>query len=144
VVRAFELDVGDGGSFQAGEEDTPEAVTDGGAEAALEGLGHEFPIGVGGNVRITDNPGRQFQTTPTNSHVKFSFCDRSRIAEGSRPDHWGPSVLPPRREALVLEFRVQESQFRYEIRIFLISERRLYRFTLDAFSEAGNRYAGAG
>jgi hypothetical protein len=75
VVRALELDVGDGRAFEAGQQDPAEAVADRRPEAALEGLGGELSVGVGGNLLVTNDARRQFQTTPTNSH-DFLLCGR--------------------------------------------------------------------
>ena len=50
------LDVGDGRAFEAGEQDAAEAVADRRAEAALERLGGEFAVGVGGNLLVPDHP----------------------------------------------------------------------------------------
>jgi hypothetical protein len=47
VIRAFELDVRDGGAFQRAEQDSPQAVANGGSKAALKRLGGEFCICVG-------------------------------------------------------------------------------------------------
>jgi len=48
VVGAFDFDLADGRAFQRGKQDPPQAVADGGAKAALKGLGGEFAIGVRG------------------------------------------------------------------------------------------------
>jgi hypothetical protein len=68
VLRAFEADVGDGRAFQAAEQNSPQAVADGGAEAAFKRLGGEFSVHFGGNLLVANDPGRQLQSTPTNSH----------------------------------------------------------------------------
>ena len=45
VLGAVQLDLRDRAAFQAGQEDAPQAVADGHAEAALEGLGDELAVG---------------------------------------------------------------------------------------------------
>jgi hypothetical protein len=73
VVRALDADVGDGRAFEAGEEDSPERISDGGAEAAFEGLGGEFRVLIGGDLMVAQDARGQFETAPTNSHDAFSW-----------------------------------------------------------------------
>src|SRR5688572_13477158 len=82
MISALELDMSDGRAFERGKQDTPQAVADGRAEAALERLSGELAIRIGGNLLITDDPRRQFQSTPTNSHCVILLCitlDRGRF-----------------------------------------------------------------
>jgi hypothetical protein len=44
--------VRDGRAFERAEQDAAQAVADGGAEAALKGLGGELAVGVGGNLLV--------------------------------------------------------------------------------------------
>jgi hypothetical protein len=39
--------MGDGRAFKRTEQDSPQAVADGGAEAALKGFGGKFSVGIG-------------------------------------------------------------------------------------------------
>ena len=68
VLDALDLDLGDGAALQAGEQDAPQAVADGVAEAALEGLDVELAERVGQRVAVADDPAGQFEATPTNTH----------------------------------------------------------------------------
>ena len=64
------LIAGDGAAFQAGQQDAAQAVADGHAEAALERLGDELAVGVGQRRAVADDPAGQFQSTPSNTHVR--------------------------------------------------------------------------
>src|SRR5262249_41088070 len=46
VLDALDLDAGDGATFQAGQQDAPQAVAHGDAEAAFKRLGRELTVGV--------------------------------------------------------------------------------------------------
>ena len=52
VIGALKADMGDGRAFERAEQDAPEAVADGGAEAAFKRLDEKFPVGFGGNLLI--------------------------------------------------------------------------------------------
>ena len=73
VLGAADLDLRDRAAFQAGQEHAPQAVADGHAEAALEGLGHKLAVCArqGGGVNIDD--AGKLETAPTNVH-RFSPC----------------------------------------------------------------------
>ena len=68
VLDALDLDLGDRAALQAGEQDPPQAVADGVAEAAFEGLDVELAEGVGQGLAVADDPAGQFEATPTNTH----------------------------------------------------------------------------
>jgi hypothetical protein len=84
VVGAFDFHLADGGAFKRRKQDAPQAVADGGAKAALKGLGGELAIGVRGDLLVAGNARGKLQTTPSNSHV--CSLRRRRIAEGYRPN----------------------------------------------------------
>src|SRR5262249_39063236 len=91
VLDALDLDPRDGAALQAGEEDAPEAVADGHAEAALERLGVELPVGVGERAALGLNPARQLQPAPPNTHENPSVSvgfppDPARPAGADEPD----------------------------------------------------------
>ena len=69
VERAGDLDLRDGAALQAGEQNPPQAVADGGAEAPLEGLRRELAVCAGQRAGIGDNRTGQLQTPPTNMHA---------------------------------------------------------------------------
>src|SRR5438067_185422 len=95
MLRALEADVGNRGAFQRRKQDPPQRITDGGAETAFKRLSGKSAKCIGRNLLIARDARRQFQSTPTNSHVGLLVA--RRIAGSSRPDRSGPSVLPPRR-----------------------------------------------
>ncbi len=64
VLHALDLDARDGTALQAGEQDAPQAVADGDAEAALERLGVELAVGVGQRFAVADTTVGQLQATP--------------------------------------------------------------------------------
>ena len=68
MLDAQDLDLGDGAALQAREQDPPQAVADGMAEAALERLDVELAEGVGQRLAVADDPAGQFEATPTNTH----------------------------------------------------------------------------
>jgi hypothetical protein len=68
VLGALDLDGGDRGALEGGEQHAPEAVAHGGAEAALEGLDGETAEGVALELGVGDDPGGQLHTAPANSH----------------------------------------------------------------------------
>src|SRR5262249_15493288 len=69
VLNALDLDARDGAALEAGKEDTPQAVADGDAEAALERLGVELAVGVGQGLAVRAEAIGQFQTTPFDTHI---------------------------------------------------------------------------
>src|SRR5690606_24478179 len=73
VLRALDLDADDRGPLDGREEDAPEAVANGGAEAALERLDKEAAEAVALELRVGDDPAREFHPTPTyaSAHVTF-------------------------------------------------------------------------
>src|SRR5271157_1140456 len=68
MLNALDLDLGDRAAFQAGEQDPPQAVADGMAEAALEGLDVELAERIGQGLAAADDPAGQFEATPTDTH----------------------------------------------------------------------------
>ena len=87
VLDALDLDLGDGAPFEAGEQDAPQAVADGVAEAAFERLDVEFAEGVGQRVADADDPAGQFQATPTDTHRVDSLGQAFRAAVPRK--RWG-------------------------------------------------------
>ena len=85
VLRALEADVGDGRAFQDAEQDAPQAVADGGAEAAFERLGGKFAVGFGGDVLVANDARGQFQSSPTNSHDYAPCRPRTGLREVTAP-----------------------------------------------------------
>src|SRR5262249_8618959 len=83
VLDAQDLDPGDRAPLQAGEEDPPEAIAHGVAEAALEGLDVELAEGIGQRLAVADDPAGQFEATPTNTH-RYLPIPTSK-APGRRP-----------------------------------------------------------
>ena len=68
VLHALDLDLGDRAALQAGEQDPPQAVAHGVAEAAFERLDVELAEGVGQGLAVADDPAGQFEATPTDTH----------------------------------------------------------------------------
>ena len=68
VLHPLDLDTSDGTPFQAGDEDAPQTVADGHAEAAFERLGMELAIGIGQGLAFAGQPVGQFQPTPFDTH----------------------------------------------------------------------------
>ena len=68
VIDSLDLDRGDGGTFERGEEHAAERVADGVAVAGLEGFRGEFRVGVGGSLLILDERLGHFETSKTNWH----------------------------------------------------------------------------
>src|SRR5262249_39702153 len=69
VLHALDLDAGDRAALQAGEQDPPQAVADGHAEAALERLGVELAVRVRQGAPVRHHAVGQLQATPANAHV---------------------------------------------------------------------------
>ena len=65
-----------GAALQAGEQDPPQAVADGVAEAAFERLDVELAEGVGQGFAVADDPAGQFEATPTDAHESIPPCKR--------------------------------------------------------------------
>ena len=63
VLGAFDLDGGDGGAFQGGEEDAAQGVADGVAVAGFKRLGEELGVGVGGGGVLLGQPLGHFKTS---------------------------------------------------------------------------------
>ena len=61
---AFDADGGDGGAFDRGEQGAAKGVADGGAEAALKGLGGEFAVLVGEGVLFDGETLGLLETSP--------------------------------------------------------------------------------
>ena len=73
VLHTLDLDAGDRAALQAGEQDAPQAVADGHAEAAFKRLGQELAIGGGIDILCVRRPIAhhtvgQLQATPSDSH----------------------------------------------------------------------------
>src|SRR5262249_20256548 len=84
VLNTQDLDPGDGAALQAREQDSPEAVAHGVAEAALEGLDVELSEGVGQGVAEANDPAGQFEATPTNTHRSLPHPKRRSARPGER------------------------------------------------------------
>ena len=63
VHGAVNLDGGDGGAFQGGEEHAAQGVADGVAVAGFKGLGDELGVGFGGGCVFLDQPLGHFETS---------------------------------------------------------------------------------
>jgi hypothetical protein len=90
VLDALDLDLGDGAALQAGQEDAPQAVADGVAEATLERLDVELAVRVGQLLAGADDPTGEFETTPTDAPragTPIAFSGQ-RSASGTQPDRW--------------------------------------------------------
>ncbi len=79
VRSVLNLDSGNGGAFQAGQQDATQAVADGGPEAAFERLDRKLTVSRR-VVGVRDDPMRQFKSAPSDSHDWFS--DRFPAALG--------------------------------------------------------------
>ena len=69
-----------GAALQAREQNPPQAVADGVAEAALERLDVELAEGVGQGLAAADDPAGQFEATPTNTHRNLPIPINARQA----------------------------------------------------------------
>ena len=63
VLGAIDLDGGDGGAFQGGEEDAAQGVADGVAVAGFKRFGDEFGVGIGGGCVLFGQPLGHFKTS---------------------------------------------------------------------------------
>ena len=63
VLGAVDLDGGDGGAFQRGEEDAAQGVADGVAVTGFKGLGDEFGVGFCGGGLLLGQPLGHFETS---------------------------------------------------------------------------------
>src|SRR5262249_878876 len=96
VLDPLDFDSSDGAALQAGQEDAPQAVSDGDAEAAFERLGVEFPVGIGQCPAVRGHAARELQPTPTHSHGNPPQKNRSQVS-GDRsqlpqpPDSYAPT-----------------------------------------------------
>src|SRR5262249_9461909 len=91
VLHALDLDLRNRAAFEAREQDAPQAVADGHAEAALERLDVELTVGVGERAAVGVDLARQLQPAPANSHEKPSTAvgfppPSPRPGEGGEPD----------------------------------------------------------
>ena len=68
MLDPLDLDLGDGAALQARQEDPPQAVADGVAEAAFERFDVELAVRVGQGFPVADDPAGQFEATPTDAH----------------------------------------------------------------------------
>ena len=68
VLHALDLDARDGTALQAGEQNAPQAIADGDAEAALERLGAELAVGVSQRATVADDAVGKLQSPPTDTH----------------------------------------------------------------------------
>src|SRR5690606_710502 len=82
VLGALDLDGGDGGALDAGEQDAAEGVADGGAEAALERLDDKAPEVRVIHLRVADDAGGKFKATPADTHA----CNSVGVGGGSRDE----------------------------------------------------------
>ena len=74
VEHAFDADGGDGGAFNGAEQRAAQCVADGGAKAALEGLGAELAEGFGKRLGIDCQALRFLESSP--QHIVVSFPAR--------------------------------------------------------------------
>ena len=92
VDHAVDLDRGDGGALQRGEQDPAQRVAEGDAEAALEGLGDDTglagAVGAGFDHRLF---GADQFIPITFDHGRVSLGDRGRAARRARP-RWSLDV----------------------------------------------------
>ena len=113
VLRALELDVRDRRAFQAAQQDAAEAVAHRRPEAALERLGGELAVGVGGNGLVAEHSRGQLQSAPTDSHIGLSFAPGAELREVPAPTVRG-HLAPASSGGAILVNRVRGSGFRWE------------------------------
>ena len=81
VLGTLDLDAGDRGALQGGQQDAAKRVTNGRAEATLEGLDGELSVCIGKRLFIGDHTVGKFQSTPANTHGVLQ-SDRSGCKKG--------------------------------------------------------------
>src|SRR5260370_4602754 len=79
VLHALDLDLGDGASLQARQEDAPQAVADGVAESAFEWLDVELALRIGQLLAVTYHPAGKFEATPTDAHRSLQWVAGGRV-----------------------------------------------------------------
>ena len=91
VQYAFDADGGDGGAFDGAEQRAPQGVADGGAEAALKGLGAELAEGVGERLGIDCQTLRFLKSSPQHmvSLVSRAACTSRCILRRPRKFSFG-------------------------------------------------------
>ena len=68
VLRVVDLDLRDGAAFEARQQDAPQAVAHGRAEAALKRLGDELAVGARQRRGFAGHLTGQFESTPSDMH----------------------------------------------------------------------------
>ena len=99
MLDPLDLDLGDSAALQARQEDAPEAIADGVAEPAFEGLDVELAVDIGQLFAGADDPAGKFEATPTDAHLReFSRGSDQQSAFSGQPESGGGSFFHrPRR-----------------------------------------------